>query len=556
MKTIKNIFSFTAVIGLLMTGVHPSGGVSTEDSSLTDEPYPLWAGLIGQLNPGSNIMIVQQGSSIQDALDVAVPGDVIYIEPGIYREALEIGQSDIQVIGLPGKEGEAVILENPGSHKKAIERKGGVQNTRFFNIQFAGFSGPGVIIHPLDPGQPDQGADTLNMTREELGNGIAHYTFEVDLGSEEFDKIRIHRVVKERNPYEPVKTRGDVFMVHAAIQDFDDIYLRVGAEEINEKTSSPVYLASHKIDVWGIDLAWTLVPLETTDFSFMKGWGMERDVDHTLAAMTIARLIRGLTGQGYDRMNLLGYCCTANLVYAAAGEETQMPRVQCNLKGIIPVEGYMMHEPVPDNAQWKKNVCAGAEAIKAMLDAGMYNYPDGMGLLYMAQLALEKPEEVSAIPPFDEMGLTNYQAMLVAGFSPAENPDTPYWHYFGGTMEDGFLYADQDRFIRMGMNLNPHMPLEHLYDSYACGCDSPEHETGIDDHLGDIMLPILYLGAEGGVGTYGIYSTGLTSSRDITHHIVSMDVDRAIDYGHADIWMGYEADELMWKYLQKWLADH
>lgn len=555
MKTIKSTFLVALAIGMLMLFAQPSGGNSPE-YLFPDEQVPPWVELINQLDPGSNIIIVQQGRSIQDALDVAMPGDVICIEPGIYREALEIGQSDIRVIGLPGEVGEAVILENPGSQKKAISRIGGSQNAQIFNIQFIGFSGPGVIIHPLGSGRLDQGADALNVTREELGERIAHYTFEVDLGSGAFNRVRIHRVVKERKPYEPVKTRGDVFMVHAAIQDFDDIYLRVGAEEINEKTSSPFYLASKKIDVWGIDLAWTLVPLETTDFSFMKGWGMERDVEHTLAAMSVARLVRGLTGQGYDRMNLLGYCCTANLVYAAAGKETQTDPVLCDVKGIIPVEGYMIHEPEPENEQWIKNVCAGADALKALLDAGTYNYQDGMGLLYMAQMALEKPEENSSIPPFDEMGLTNYQAMLIVGFSPAENPDTPFWHYFGGTLEDGFLYADQDRFIRMGVNLNPHMPLQHLYEAYACGCDSPEHETGIDDHLGDIMLPILYLGAEGGVGNYGTYTTSLTSSNDITHHIVSMDVDREIDYGHADIWMGYDADELVWKDLQKWLAAH
>ena len=38
-----------------------------------------------------------------------------------------------------------------------------------------------------------------------------------------------------------------------------------------------------------------MVTLETSNFTFMKDWGVERDVDHTLAAMSIAQLVRGLT---------------------------------------------------------------------------------------------------------------------------------------------------------------------------------------------------------------------------------------------------------------------
>jgi hypothetical protein len=553
MNTIRtNAFCIAGII-LLICCTHFEG--ISRGSSAAAEEVPPWFELISQWDLGSNIIIVQEGASIQDAVDASEAGDIILVEPGIYREALQIAQSDIQIIGLPGPYDESVILENPGSGGKAIERIEGSQNAQVFNIQFLGFTGPGVIIHPLGSARLSQSGHELKMSREEIGDGIAHYEFEIDLGDGEFDRVRIHRVVRERRPFEPVRTRGDVFMVHAAIQDFDDIYLRVGAEKINEQTSSPFYLAEEKIDVWGIDLAWTLVPLETSDFSFMKGWGMERDMTHTLAGVSFARLIRGLTGQGYDRLNLLGYCCTANLVYAAAGKETQTDPVLCDLKGIIPVEGYMKYEPGNENEQWRQNNCRTAAEMKAMMDGGTYHFEEGAGLMYMAELALRSPGESSAIPPFDQMGVTNYQAYLMTGFSPPENPDTPFWHYFGGTMEEGFLYADPSRFVRLGMNLNPHMPLQHLYEAAACGCD--EEEVSIDDHLEEIRLPIFYLGAEGGIGSYGKYTTRLTSSDDISHHIVHVEgAERAVDYGHADIWMGYDADELVWKELRRWLTSH
>lgn len=125
------------------------------------------------------------------------------------------------------------------------------------------------------------------------------------MGKGEFDLVRIHRVVLERCPCFPVRTQGYVFMIHGAIQDFDDIFLTAGASEIYAETSSPYYSAANNIEVWGIDTGWTLFALETSDFTFMMDWGVERDVDHALAAMSIARLVRELTWQGFDADELV-----------------------------------------------------------------------------------------------------------------------------------------------------------------------------------------------------------------------------------------------------------
>ena len=93
------------------------------------------------------------------------------------------------------------------------------------------------------------------------------------MGPGPYDRVRIHRLVREYKPYRPLRTKGNVFMVHGGVQDFEDIFLRYGAETLNAKTSAAFYLSSNEIDVWGIDLAWNLVPLETADFEFMEGLG-------------------------------------------------------------------------------------------------------------------------------------------------------------------------------------------------------------------------------------------------------------------------------------------
>src|SRR5690606_39434229 len=102
-------------------------------------------------------------------------------------------------------------------------------------------------------------------------------------------------------------------------------------------------------DVWGLDFAWTQVLRETTDFSFMDDWGVERDMDHALAGMSIARLIRGLTGQGLGRLNLLGYSYGVGVAYGAAGRETREHPILRDIKGIIAVDQILKYDPAGDD---------------------------------------------------------------------------------------------------------------------------------------------------------------------------------------------------------------
>lgn len=52
-----------------------------------------------------------------------------------------------------------------------------------------------------------------------------------------------------------------------------------------------------KFGVWIMD--WALVPAETTDVYFMKGWGVVKDSQHATIALGLARWIRGFSGQGF-----------------------------------------------------------------------------------------------------------------------------------------------------------------------------------------------------------------------------------------------------------------
>jgi len=510
-----------------------------------------WQDLLEDL-PLEKSVIVQQNSSIQEAINAAIPGEVIYIEPGVYKEALTIVKDNIQLIGLEGASGEKVILENPGGADKGILVSKQVNGVGVSNIQLQKFKDNRINISSQVAHNSARRKGYFKMKREQLDNKVAHYEFEVRLGKREFDVVRIHRVVREYRPYRPVHTKGEVFMVHGGWQDFDDIFLTAGSDDKNAQTSSPAYLAANGIDVWGIDLAWTLVPPETTDFEFMKDWGVERDVDHTLAAMSIARLIRGLTGQGFGKLNLLGFSYGVGVAYGAAGRETRQHPIFRDIKGIIPVDGVFKYDPADEN--FRLSACAEADGYKAAID--MNNYQNGTGafLTNFGNLAISDAGGDSPLIP----GFTNAQAARFVGVNNA-GPDTgtaPYWHFIGGDFNN-LLYTDANRWFQLLSSLAPFQPQRTLYEYRACACT--DEEVSIDDYLDQISVPILYIGAAGGLGSYGTYtSDNLTASTDVTTHIASAEVPvpRALEYGHADLFMGNDADNLVWEELRQWLVGH
>jgi len=555
MKTFKSFYKICLVSiysGLILISFSTCNDSYLEEPIIDDSVNEVSVQLndvLSYLDYGSNIIIVQKGNSIQEAVNAARPGDMIFIEPGIYKETITVDKSNLKLIGAVNITGEAVIIENPGNEPYAVSMINESAYVSVSNIQFVNYGEESTHVKQVKCSGQGSRKILDNIIREELGNGVAHYTYDVQMGPGEFDKVRIHRVVKEHRPYHPVRTQGDVFMVHGAPQDFDDIFLTGGAEAINAKTSAPYYLAEKNIDVWGIDLAWNFIPTETEDLSFMQGWGFEKDIDHTLNAMAIARLIRGLTFQGFGRLNLLGFSYGVPVAYGGAGRETGLHPLLRQIKGIIPVDSHMKIDESEYN-ELHMIECAAAAEFKAGLDAGVYYSDWGKLLIMLANLAITAPDDISPFPDFDDF--TNKQAMILIGIVQNDG----YWHFFGGNMETmTFNFTDVNRFFRAVANMAPYMPLQSLYEIYACSCN--EEDVSFDDHLGDINIPILNLISRGGEGDIGLYTPTQTSSTDITNEIVSVPgYDITQDYGHADLWFGDDADMYVWERLSDWLLNH
>jgi pimeloyl-ACP methyl ester carboxylesterase len=385
-----------------------------------------------------------------------------------------------------------------------------------------------------------------NVERRALTAGVAEYSFKVRVGSGPYDEIGLHRVVKEIAPNVPVRTSKAVFLTHGDVWGFRAAFL-TGSRTL------PVFLAENGVDVWGIDLRWTLVPGSVTDFSFMQGWDLQQDARDLGAGIGVARFTRAITGSGFDKIVLLGWSRGGQISYAYLNNETQLPPGLRQVKGFIPADIFFK----TDDSNLRQAACDRLAASRSTAPI-----QDITGTLFQALggLAAADPNGASPIPLFT--GLTNQQAALFAGtltfqiFQPV-----PFYHFVGGTFDannlpTGLLYTDPALFFAFEAGASPFEPSKVLQDGDEVVCD--QTDVPFDDHLEDITVPVLYVGAGGGFGEFGVYSTALLGSTDVTTLIVNKvpAAQRAIDFGHADLFLANDAQALVWQPVLSWLQAH
>jgi hypothetical protein len=95
-----------------------------------------------------------------------------------------------------------------------------------------------------------------------------------------------------------------------------------------------------------------------------------------------------------------------------------------------------------------------------------------------------------------------------------------------------------------------------VVDGDVATCD--QTDVPFDDHLAEIKVPVLYVGAGGGFGEFGVYTTTLLGSTDVTTHIVHKvpAAQRIVDYGHADLFLAGDAQTQVWQPILDWVQTH
>ncbi|MDC3955278.1 hypothetical protein KEG38_15540 [Polyangium jinanense] len=316
-----------------------------------------------------------------------------------------------------------------------------------------------------------------------------------------------------------------------------------------------VYLARRGIDVWGLDRRWTTAPKDGADFSDFAEMGVVQAVSDTGRALLFARSLRGLTGAGQDPLFLGGFSSGAQITYLYAAEETQKPPAQQHIKGIVPIDIYA--KVAPEDEVSRQVACDAAAEERDLVAQGVVDSDNSAFFQPVAELAASAPADPS---PFYD-GYSNHEVFL--GFVTQTYlfyEPKPKYHLIAGVFTDGapseLRYAPEALINDWLAHSPPHQSLVEAADRDALWCG--EAPLPLDDHLADITVPLFYLGAAGGFGDHGLYTTTVVGSTDVTTHVVRrLPADsEPEDFGHGDLLYAKDAPALAWEPLSQWLLAH
>lgn len=405
-----------------------------------------------------------------------------------------------------------------------------------------------------------KGLDFCSFERKHLFDDVYEYSMIFKVGKGKYDKIRIHRVVKERAPYLPIKTENAVMMLHGDTANFNTTFLPT-SDQKPVTQSLAAFLAENNIDVWGIDLRWTFIPDNVTDFTFMKDWNTELHLSDIELSVKFARILRCITNCGNEKLLMLGHSRGAYYSFAYANMETQKIAMLRDIKGIIPID--LILKLAPENEDLIQAANTRYQLLKQKYDSGIYCDNEGASLKYVASMAKSAPDEMSALIPY----LTNKQvatfllSATYATFEPPEEPFTPYYHLNAGTFDEqglptGFQFTSLDYLIDIALNTPSFQSIGEMLECEAIISEAVD--LPFDDYIEDIEIPVFYVGAAGGEGKYGQHILSLIGSSDKESLIMELYPPEyaMLDYGHTDLIWADNAQSLVWEPILNWIDEH
>ena len=406
----------------------------------------------------------------------------------------------------------------------------------------------------LQAGEAYRQAERVVLLNDEVHGEVVHYQFDVRVGPGPFDVIRIHRVVREASPGRAAKKMEGILLLPGRPQFFEPIFMQAAAASVPpDQGSVALYLAAHGVDVWGMDYGHSFIPYPTTDFLFLKGWGIDKEIAHLHIALSVARFLRVNSEQGNGPIHILGFSYGGFLVYAAAAEDSQNPGNLRNIKGIVTVDGSAFKQPMGSAAQL--NACNAAQALLASIDAGTYHVDSSASHLRNLE-ALNDPDTLNPasagaqppfFPAFPAFTFTNFQYRAVNAIRNRMLAGS----YTVGPASVTLRFTDALRYVTLGSTTPSYYPLQIQFEGSASQCGGDLYPVEIDDHLGDIDVPIFYIAR----AETGFYTTTLTASADVAKMTVNPTLDPSL-YGHADFFLGNNAATEVWQHILDWIRAH
>ena len=392
-------------------------------------------------------------------------------------------------------------------------------------------------------------ASTLAFHRDHVTADIYHYELSIRVGTSPNATLRIHRVVRELAPFVPRPANHAVMLMHGDFATFTTSFVPVLGDPASPVAGLAPYLAARNIDVWGVDRRWTTIAADG-DLSDLGEMGVAQEVDDIHTALVFARAAR----LGGSAPALLGFSHGAQLAYAYASVDAARPRALRTISGLVALDFYGDYGP--EQADDRAATCEySAEEYQYVAD-GFTDSPNDF-FIEAGRLARTAPDDPSPlIPDYTNRGTL----LLLLGQTYEFAAFAPFYHLLSPIVEDGQATDLRETTLSAATawleGAPPHQSMLESADLDALLCgDAP---LPIDAPLSRIRVPLLYIGAGGGIGTYGLHATTQVRSTDVTAFVVQLfdETRRADDYGHGDLLFASSAESRVWQPLAAWLSGH
>lgn len=375
---------------------------------------------------------------------------------------------------------------------------------------------------------PETGSDRIGL----VSGDVAEYKIKVKVGSGKYDYITLTNYVQE-----------------TSLWHTDKNLIILPGQSLTEKFYSDmaIYYAKKGYSTYVLDRRETNIPLNETDFSFMKNWTVDEQLNDIYKGIIASRnhtyFLSGKPAKSI-KVYAIGHSHGALLLTAyAASKYDDLPLG--SVDKIVPVEIIIKYDP--KYSDLIKGQAQEFNDISTSIENGTYQDSNMAAMMYIASLALTCPDRTSNESA--KFGLTNIQLfrfMASQTYMFSKHPYTPYYHYWSGDLS-GLYYVNENRLLNTTLTGGA-VPYAPMYtDQYMAGLMGNVKGYRIDSSRVD--SPVLYVGLGGGFGDYGSWwyknVVGKTNN-NVTN--ISWNYQ-----GHASILIDNNSAEL-WSNINDWLS--
>jgi len=157
------------------------------------DPVPSWFTHLQEMESVSEIIIIERRESTCGASVDGVHCDIIQVASGIFQEYVTIDESDLVILGIPGTDGNRVVLVHPGRIVTRITLIAAGSGHELTNICLEHYSEKGFRVCPGSGYDQSASGIDYTMVRNELSGGEVRYVCDLPLGMRKSDQVRIYQ---------------------------------------------------------------------------------------------------------------------------------------------------------------------------------------------------------------------------------------------------------------------------------------------------------------------------------------------------------------------------